>query len=195
MQVTHKDFIAVYKGAFSDEFCDMAVSYTESMIDQGFGRSRQAHDGVDKTEKEDDAIFPTEEALIDLNATREIHREFMAVFWDSCYPDYSSKYDILKNSGKHKIYSTKLQRTKMGGGYHLWHCENNSREQAQRLLSFVLYLNDVEEGGETEFLYQHVRVKPKAGTLVVFPAAFTHVHRGNPPLTNTKYILTGWVEF
>jgi hypothetical protein len=53
----------------------------------------------------------------------------------------------------------------------------------------------VQEGGETEFLYQHMRVKPEQGTLVIWPAAFTHTHRGNPPLSNEKYIVTGWTEF
>jgi len=56
-------------------------------------------------------------------------------------------------------------------------------------------LNDVKEGGETEFLYQSVRVSPKKGTLVIWPAAFTHVHRGNPPLSGTKYIMTSWLEY
>ena len=62
-------------------------------------------------------------------------------------------------------------------------------------MAFILYLNDVDEGGETEFLYQSRRVKAKAGTVVLWPAAYTHVHRGNPPLSGSKYILTGWLEF
>lgn len=49
--------------------------------------------------------------------------------------------------------------------------------------------------GETEFLYYPRRIKPKQGTLIVFPGAFTHAHRGNPPLSGDKYIITGWIEF
>jgi hypothetical protein len=59
----------------------------------------------------------------------------------------------------------------------------------------MLYLNDVEEGGETEFLYQSMRISPKQGTLVLFPAAFTHTHRGNPPLKGDKYFITSWIQF
>jgi len=59
----------------------------------------------------------------------------------------------------------------------------------------MIYLNDVEEGGETEFLYYARRIKPTQGTLLIWPAYFTHAHRGNPPLSNTKYIITGWIEF
>jgi len=88
-----------------------------------------------------------------------------------------------------------MQKTEIGQGYHVWHYESSTRGNCTRLLSWILYLNDVEEGGETEFLHLHRRVKPKAGTFVLFPAAFTHTHRGNPPLSNTKYIATGWVEF
>ena len=60
------------------------------------------------------------------------------------------------------------------------------------IFSSVTYLNDDFTGGETEFLHQHKRLTPKRGTVVIWPAAWTHQHRGNPPLEGTKYILTGW---
>ena len=59
----------------------------------------------------------------------------------------------------------------------------------------MCYLNDVEEGGETEFLYQSRRIKPKQGTMVICPSSFTHTHRGNPPLKGDKYMINGWIEF
>ena len=55
----------------------------------------------------------------------------------------------------------------------------------------MIYLNDIEEGGETEFLYQQLKIKPKRNTGVIWSGGFTHLHRGNPP-SKTKYILTGW---
>jgi len=66
---------------------------------------------------------------------------------------------------------------------------------ASRLIAWSLYLNDIDLGGETEFLYLKRRINAKAGRLVIWPAGFTHTHRGNPPLSNDKYILTGWLEF
>lgn len=89
----------------------------------------------------------------------------------------------------------KLQRTRPSEGYHIWHCENSVSTYKGRCLSWILYLNDAEEGGETEFLYLSKRVKPRAGRLIIFPAGFTHTHRGNPPLSGTKYIATGWLEY
>tara|TARA_Y100001963_G_C6707686_1_gene412705 strand:- start:86 stop:652 length:567 start_codon:yes stop_codon:yes gene_type:complete len=77
------------------------------------------------------------------------------------------------------------------GGYHSWHGENMAWVSKDRILAWMLYLNDVPEGGETEFLYQGKRVQPRAGRVVIWPASFTHLHRGNPPQTK-KYIITGW---
>ena len=59
----------------------------------------------------------------------------------------------------------------------------------------MFYLNDVQEGGETEFYYQDLSIKPRKGTMVIAPAYFTHTHRGNVPISNDKYILTSWVQF
>ena len=130
-----------------------------------------------------------------MSASREISQQFFAPFWTEYYEDYSQKYSSLKSSGGHNCYAYNIQKTQIGGGYHIWHYESQAREVCNRVVVWSLYFNDVEEGGETEFLYQHKRIKPKQGTLLLWPAAFTHTHRGNPPLSNNKYIMTGWLEF
>jgi hypothetical protein len=88
---------------------------------------------------------------------------------------------------------------KQSGGYPYWHSEvfpqAGHNDALHRILLFMFYLNDVDEGGETEFFYQHIKVKPKAGSMVIAPAYFTHTHRGNVPVSNNKYILTSWVLF
>ena len=70
---------------------------------------------------------------------------------------------------------------------------NKGFENEPRAFVFSIYLNDVEEGGETEFLHFSKRVKPKTGRIVIWPAAFPYLHRGNPPLSGEKYILTSWM--
>ena len=85
------------------------------------------------------------------------------------------------------------------GGYPYWHSEvypqAGHNDALHRIMLFMFYLNDVEQGGETDFFYQNVSVKPKAGRMVIAPAYFTHTHRGNIPVSNDKYILTSWVLF
>ena len=73
------------------------------------------------------------------------------------------------------------------------HVDVGDHASAKRFLAFLVYLNDVEEGGETEFRFQKRRIKPTAGTVVLFPAAMTHVHKGNMVMgEDNKYIVTGW---
>jgi hypothetical protein len=85
------------------------------------------------------------------------------------------------------------------GGYPHWHSEvypkDASCEALHRVLAFQFYLNDVPGGGETEFFYQEKKVGSKAGRMLIFPAGFTHTHRGNRPESNDKYIITSWVLF
>ena len=52
----------------------------------------------------------------------------------------------------------------------------------------MIYLNDVEEGGETAFFHQNIKVKPEKGKMVIFPPYFTHMHKGMRPISNDKYI-------
>lgn len=85
------------------------------------------------------------------------------------------------------------------GGYHHWHSEiypqDASADSLHRVLLFQFYLNDVAEGGETEFFYQRRSIAPKAGRLVIAPAGFTHTHKGHVPRSGDKVIATSWVLF
>ena len=91
------------------------------------------------------------------------------------------------------MYDVKAKKIPIGGGFHQWHYENDGLLLSPRKVVIQLYLNTIEEGGETEFLYINKRVKAKQGSVLIFPAAFTHTHRGNPPIGKDKYILTSWL--
>ena len=78
-----------------------------------------------------------------------------------------------------------VQKTNPGEGY-TWHHDY----ETGRILTFILYLNTVEEGW-TQF-YNGDQIAPQAGRCVIFPATWTYYHQGSPPL-QTKYIMTGWV--
>ena len=80
----------------------------------------------------------------------------------------------------------------MGGGFHAWHFETGGIVNTHRTFVVQLYVNDDFEGGETEFLYQNRREEAVAGDVLIFPAGYTHTHRGNPPIGGHKYLITSW---
>lgn len=186
------NFIGVFPKLYSDEYCDCIVNFSNSLMDKGLGYNRKQTQGASTEghQIKDTAVFAHENKMIGGDIA-----EFSNVFWEQAYPLYAEKYSILKKADDHGIFFMKVQKTETGEGFHNWHFENSDRLNSVRLLTFTLYLNDVEEGGETEFLYYPMRVKPEKGTLLIFPAAFTHTHRGNQPLSGTKYIATGWLEY
>jgi len=186
-------FIQVYKKAFSNEFCNKAIDSFKAAEQGGIAVNRQVHDGVPKTEKQDIAVFLPHIPL--RHADKDLLNEFNRVFWNECYRNYANQFDILKQISHHNSYTMKIQKTRPGEGYHIWHTEVADVPSSTRLLTWTVYLNDDFEAGETEFLYQHYRYKPSKGDCIIFPAAYTHTHRGNPPIGGDKYIVTGWVEF
>jgi len=192
MNVTINKFVGVFENAFSKEYCENLIKDYDTAIKAGYGRTRQEVEPFSKIEKADTQLC---NQLNNIQIPITNIAAFAEVFWGKCYPIYEKEFAVLKDSGSHRSYSFKMQKTNLREGYHVWHYESCNREISCRLLTWMLYLNDVEEGGETEFLYQSMRVKPKQGTLLIWPAAFTHTHRGNPPLSNEKYIVTGWTEF
>jgi hypothetical protein len=112
-----------------------------------------------------------------------------------CFQDYAQRWGVLFHGQKYILSpGVKIQKTNPGQGYHVWHYESSSKEVQSRTAVYTVYLNDDFDAGETEFLYMQSRVKPKTGSVVLFPSGFTHTHRGNPPIGNSKYILTGWIE-
>lgn len=187
-----ENMIGIFEGAIPDTLCDELMAFFEQAAMRGLSVTRQEHDKSPKLQKEDDSVFLSQCLPM---CEYGISQAFLECFWKNAYAPYAEKYSILSQVAQHRVYDVKFQRTQIGGGYHIWHCEQVSRESSNRLLAFTAYLNDVEEGGETEFLYFPKRVKAKKGTVALFPASFTHTHRGNPPISNVKYIATGWVDF
>jgi hypothetical protein len=186
--------IGVFDGVFSDQYCQSWIKHFDKVDAAGMSYSRVQGMNRPSHVTKDQAIDLVNCALY---ANDELQVEcvgFNDGFWTACYPLYAERYSVLQESDPHKIYTIKIQKTVPGGGYHAWHFESMRRVHAGRILTFILYMNDIVDGGETEFLYLSKRVQPKAGRLVLWPAAFTHTHRGNPPLKGSKYIMTGWVE-
>ena len=123
---------------------------------------------------------------------RDVCNEISELLVNKCLKKYVKEFPTMKGL-KWMSGATILQKTEPTQGYHMFHCENMEWDAKERVLAWMIYLNDIEEGGETEFLYQSMRIKPVKNTALIWPAGFTHTHRGNPPLKETKYVLTGWL--
>jgi hypothetical protein len=193
--IEHDSFVGIYDGFFTDEFSDNLIKHFDWC--QSNNRSWKRHEK--ESLKKDDSV------CLNITSEQEIAfsypnisgyiQEFNDVFWNTCYKDYVDQYSVLGGYNNHTIFTYKIQKTEPAGGYHVWHSEDGERSHSSRVGVYILYLNDVDEGGETEFLYLSKRVKAKKGRLVIFPPNYPWAHRGNPPLSNTKYIMTGWMEF
>lgn len=183
------DFIGVYENAITRQQCEEIMQYVDRLLDreaidrrQQFPTKHQGDDvsvGIDTTmiaQAEGHFFVPAVEAL-DAAITQ-------------CTQSYLDSFPVFENTIKN--YHMKFQRTEPSQGYHVWHNENSHPIYKGRDLVWTCFLNDVVDGGETEFLYQRRRVPAVQGSILLFPAAFTHTHRGNPPLSGTKYIATGW---
>jgi hypothetical protein len=187
-----ENFIGNFSAAYTPEFCQRVIDFFDQAEEAGFTQSRKQREGVTRTTKDDESLIAPD--YLDLRSS-ELYQQFMTVFWQQFYPMYADRFDVLLASEPQHIFELKVQKTKVGQGYHAWHYESSGRQTANRTMAFTLFLNSVDDGGELEFLYYPKRIKAETGTLLLWPAGFTHTHRGNPPLSNTKYILTGWIEF
>lgn len=192
------NFIGVFDNVLSKGHCEELIKVYEDCQSLNYCINRQ-NLGKKKINQDTNLVFPSSKEHIKdeifFDNIQPHVKNFLETAWFS-YAEYANKYGILNEVVSHRFYdSVKIQKTKPTEGYHVWHCEHDNRKNGSRLLLVMAYLNDVEEGGETEFLYQSRRIKPKQGTIVICPASFTHTHRGNPPLKGNKYMINGWIEF
>jgi len=187
----HKDFIGIYEDVITKERCQEIIDKMEnymSMHPSEIGNGKEQFETGDIGRK-DYQIFANK-------VMGGVFQDVSGVL-DICVRAYADEFFVLKNIGALRSDEVKLQMTPPRGGYHVWHSEQGpGRAKEGRVLVWTVYLNDIPDGeGETEFLWQGVRIKPKLGTVCIFPAAFTHAHRGNPVYSCNKYIATGWYTF
>jgi len=187
------NFIGVYDNYITKEECNKTIKLFEEQKKFNNTMNRLTFENSSILFKNDDQFF-AESSNIDVwyNNIKNV-----IINYNTAFAHYS------QNTGAHEAYGVntffftgiKIQKTLPTEGYHVWHIEHGKEPPNQdRAFVFTIYLNDVEEGGETEFLHFSKRVKPKTGRIVIWPAGFPYVHRGNPPLSGEKYILTSWMK-
>jgi len=130
-----KNFIGIFKNAYTKEFCENVIKQYEDMVDSGYGQTRFELENVSRTIKDDTQIFAND---IDYIPLRNSKKEFNETFWGQIFPVYEQEYSVLKDSGRHTNYIFKIQKTKIGGGYHVWHYESSNRDISNRLLTWMV---------------------------------------------------------
>ena len=192
MKIQYNNFIGMYQNVFPDGFCNHVISEFERLLISGVCLNRQDCEGITKTMKQDFHYFLNMKNNVMDNFNDVRVEDIFFTGLQNCFDDYVSEFDILRDYDL-RCTQVKVQKTDPGAGYHIWHAEQGSDSNAGRCLVYSAYLNDIDEAGETEFLYQKLRIPPKENTMVIWPAAFTHTHRGNVVHGNrSKYIITGW---
>ncbi len=133
-----------------------------------------------------DLEIPDDERWGDL--FRRLHVPVMG-----CLEHYLSRSPVLQSF---PLQGTgyKIQMYPRNEGYFHWHADATEKSVRSRVVSLILYLNDVLQGGETEFMHQGIKVSPRAGQLLMFPAGWNHVHRGCMPASGDKYIVQTFVR-
>ena len=201
------NLVQIYKNTLSNDFCNHVIDLFENDNNQMEGISGS---GVNKNIKDSTDLMIT--SYLDnpewdyvYNYIREnllgnlvdYLGKFPFLHMNSNYSSQSSLVRTAQlafkssNNGNHHM---QIQRYIGDQGFHSWHHENSGGNTAKRELAFLYYLNDVD-GGETEILYNPQKITPETGKLALFPAYWTHKHRGNSPQNGqTKYVITGWVE-
>ena len=169
------DFIGVFPDAVEPIFCDYLCQY----VDQASQVAPRNFTHVKDKQICLDAFSPGE-------------AKGLMEYVNGCLFYYINEVSYLTNFSYISALVL-LQKTEPTQGYHMFHGENINWNVSDRTLAWMVYLNDVEEGGETEWLYQQRKIKPEKGTVVIWPGSFTHLHRGNPPMSE-KYIATGWYQ-
>ena len=187
-----KNQIGIYDGYIPHNECDKVIKYyeEESALNKSFDRLQTENAPI--TIKNDKAVYLNGG---NITAWQDDFKTLLVNF-DIALRHYQDTTGALQAYGinEFKYTSLKIQKTLPSQGYHVWHLEHGiGKDNAHRALVFTIYLNDVAEGGETEFLHQSVRAKPVKGRCVIWPAGFPYVHRGNPPLQGEKYIITSWM--
>ena len=110
--------------------------------------------------------------------------------------DYKNKFPVLDLETSSWSLHNSFNIQKFNGeteGYFSMHYEASSPKLCNRILVWMIYLNNAKCG--TRFYYPTRDVKAKQGRLVLWPAGWTHPHSGILPNIGEKYMITGWYSF
>ena len=167
----------------SDEFCIHCIDKFESdtrkhvgeighcIVNEDIKQSTDLHiSALNEWKEEDDTLYNALKIGLN-NYKNHVPNDYEYVLFHS-----------IKDTG-YQIQKTEPKQ------YYAWH--HDQSDQQCRVLTYMWYFNTISEGGYTEFC-NGLRVYPDRGKLLIFPATWEYIHRGFPPLFDTKYVCIGW---
>ncbi len=184
MAVKESDLIFRYTDVFNEEECKALCNYIDGLDEKSFLADNRKH--LSSWEHKSFNIAHN----YHMSAASWLGEKILPRM-EPCVNHYLEMFSVLGKSS-FRCHDLKIKKIDPGAGFHSWHFENGSVTSSGRLFVIQAFLNTIEEGGETEFLYQNRREKAIAGDVLMFPASYTHTHRGNTPINQTKYIATSW---
>ena len=189
-----KDFIYHAKNTLTLEECESLIHFYES-------NEEYHEDGTMGVGEVDHNKKKCSEMYISTNSMHSESEYFSSVnrsLIDNI-GKYKKDYPFLERLFVWDVSSHfKIKKYLPKEAYFEIHCENSGHRNGcgeRRMIAWMIYLNDVTDGGETEFPTQCKKFAPRAGDVLVWPAYWTHPHRGIVSPTQTKYIVTGWYSF
>tara|TARA_B100000287_G_scaffold389378_1_gene399399 strand:+ start:537 stop:1112 length:576 start_codon:yes stop_codon:yes gene_type:complete len=177
-----EDFFGVYDNALTKEECEILINQFEKSNQVNWGYTETGYQPEVKKCRQLTCYFSKGDNISNIVASS------LVFYLDK----YKKKYSSLDHSSLWKYYDGySFQKYEdETQGYIAWHTEQ-SKSRPERIMAWMFYLNDAKSG--TEFMH-FPTINAKRGRLVIWPAAWTHTHRGAPN-KSLKYIITGWISF
>ena len=131
---------------------------------------------------------------LEKNGFQDLKLYFKKLF--DCYQDYKTQWPFLNKTLKSvDIPRFNIQKYNTGGHFADLHSERETLNNMHRVFAWMTYLNNVDDGGETYFDHYDLKIKPEIGKTLIWPAEWTHAHKGEILKSGIKYIITGWMHF
>lgn len=182
-----RDYVRWYDGALTLDFCQQMLAAFEHSSEQQIRRARGWRAGLETSAWTELDITPLADAAL---------KGFFYQQIDQYLARYNTDVQLdIPIPGSRLLAPLRIKRylPAAGDGFQL-HFDSIG-EVANRYLVFLWYLNDVEEGGETTFPRLGIKVRPRAGRLLVFPPYWMYQHTGNAPVSGEKFILSTYLLF
>lgn len=190
-------YIYLRKNALPNLLCEEIITFFEN------NKKLQNHGttlgGINKNIKDTTDIYinmddTKSHSIETINLTKVIQHELiyhLHEYYKNINVVFSNEFDKLHKI-KLEVPGFLIQKYEKGIGKYEYHNDFHIKNNKQRIITFIFYLNNVDVGGETEFMSVH-KIQPIKGTILLFPSTWTYHHRGNVPISNPKYIITGWM--